>query len=771
MSASQRKVAARKPVAKKLEMDSSPSGVSSAVSALAGIGPSPPQVKASRNLREKVLTKTVRAMDPAKQTRVAGSAVPQVTVGPNALGGKAAEQAKPEQHTSSKGSDIATCTAEPGTREVSGGEEPAASEASVETPNDQILQRIFNWQQEDLSPMPVVSDDESAGSVPNSPSFERKRRPSLLVTSGKRLGVEMDAATREANEALLRGKEALESSGNIKREFKQTTLESLQTLYEIVLALSDSRSRHKENLEKERSRHARELVRAERAHSREMSELHKRVATGLDRACEDIKETLEESKAVRNWLGYETREPFDQIGQIGRSLADLGVRQEGLADRLAQLACGPADSYHQDLTNIKTGLEKMSSRVDTLRRDLERTKEECLRAGEVCREVLSAVRQKPDDHGVADVKGHLADIRKEVTELSKICLENRATVGAMSASQRKVAARKPVAKKLEMDSSPSGVSSAVSALAGIGPSPPQVKASRNLREKVLTKTVRAMDPAKQTRVAGSAVPLVTVGPNAPGGKDAEQAKPEQHTSSKGSDIAACTAEPGTREVSGGGEPAASEASVETPNDQILQRIFNWQQEDLSPMPVVSDDESAGSVPNSPSFERKRRPSLLVTSGKRLGVEMDAATREANEALLRGKEALESSGNIKREFKQTTLESLQTLYEIVLALSDSRSRHKENLEKERSRHARELVRAERAHSREMSELHKRVATGLDRACEDIKETLEESKAVRNWLGYETREPFDQIGQIGRSLADLGVRQEGLLRADRDSNTRI
>lgn len=69
----------------------------------------------------------------------------------------------------------------------------------------------------------------------------------------------MYAATKEANTLLLNVKEDLEEATTMKKEYKTTALESLQALYEIVLFLSDSRSIHKHNLEKEKSRHAREL--------------------------------------------------------------------------------------------------------------------------------------------------------------------------------------------------------------------------------------------------------------------------------------------------------------------------------------------------------------------------------------------------------------------------------------------------------------------------------------------------------------------------------
>ncbi|XP_045541452.1 uncharacterized protein LOC123722942 [Papilio machaon] len=89
----------------------------------------------------------------------------------------------------------------------------------------------------------------------DSPGSERCRQ-SIIRYSGRGWGVEMDLATKEANQRLLEGKEAIEAACNMKKDCKQTALESLQSLYEIVLALSDSRSRHKLNLEKERLRHS-----------------------------------------------------------------------------------------------------------------------------------------------------------------------------------------------------------------------------------------------------------------------------------------------------------------------------------------------------------------------------------------------------------------------------------------------------------------------------------------------------------------------------------
>ncbi|CAH2088346.1 unnamed protein product [Euphydryas editha] len=92
---------------------------------------------------------------------------------------------------------------------------------------------------------PPMSDQEDMESLSVcSASSVASRRTSLLYTTPKRTGVQIDMVTGVANDLLQRGKEALESAGTMKREAKITAYESLQGLYETVLSLSDSRNRH-----------------------------------------------------------------------------------------------------------------------------------------------------------------------------------------------------------------------------------------------------------------------------------------------------------------------------------------------------------------------------------------------------------------------------------------------------------------------------------------------------------------------------------------------
>ncbi|GBP77545.1 Cytochrome P450 9e2, partial [Eumeta japonica] len=125
----------------------------------------------------------------------------------------------------------------------------------------------------------------------------------MLPRTKKRKGVKMDLATRKANEMLLIGKEAPESAGNMKRECKIIALESLQSLYKTVLALSDSRSKHKNNLEVERTRHAQEIVRIEWAKSKAITDVEKGRVSEVVGARDEILATNERTEGIvpMNW--------------------------------------------------------------------------------------------------------------------------------------------------------------------------------------------------------------------------------------------------------------------------------------------------------------------------------------------------------------------------------------------------------------------------------------------------------------------------------------
>lgn len=214
-------------------------------------------------------------------------------------------------------------------------------------------------------------DDFEAASVGSNNSG--LRRVSLLYTTPKRgTGVEMDAATKVANDLLQKGKHALETAGNMKRECKAMAHDSLQGLYETVLSLADSRARHKYNLEKERTRHAQELVRVERAHTKELLAMKKTLVGEVCLAREDLASALDQVKAIRSWLGYETEAPFRSIGEIQKEMKQLGST---IKEEYKTIRRSIEDHQRSTITKDSSGMEnKMSSisnQLDLLRKTVE----------------------------------------------------------------------------------------------------------------------------------------------------------------------------------------------------------------------------------------------------------------------------------------------------------------------------------------------------------------------------------------------------------------
>ncbi|CAK1604480.1 unnamed protein product [Parnassius mnemosyne] len=172
---------------------------------------------------------------------------------------------------------------------------------------------------------PVLRTDDD-WSDSDSVASGGSRRSSILPPAYKRAGISMDLATQRANEFLLSGKEALEKAGKMKRECKQEVHDCLQGLYETVLSLSDSRSRHRLALEQERSRAAKELVRVERAHNKQISDLQSLQLQKFRDIQQVIQETQKSVESIRGWLNYEMDDPIKAIYQIRQDISGISTR-------------------------------------------------------------------------------------------------------------------------------------------------------------------------------------------------------------------------------------------------------------------------------------------------------------------------------------------------------------------------------------------------------------------------------------------------------------
>ncbi|CAG4996169.1 unnamed protein product [Parnassius apollo] len=348
-----------------------------------------------RSLREKVLTKSSLSKATPREKLSQPSSHP-------ATGKRPADSAPTDASTTRKNASSHTPTL--GTKmSQTSVKSDSSIRSSVCNPVDAAIDKVANWKQEEIPPLPVLSDEElSITSAPESPLSEapEKGKPSLLFNSNRRLGVEMDMATKEANEMLLRGKEALEMAGNMKRECKLTALESLQSLYEMVLALSDSRSRHKHNLERERSRNAQELMRVERAHNKIITQLMKEMASELGHARTDIKNTLQESKAIRGWLNFETQEPFRKTSDLLKAVTDLdkriGVIQSNLSQQKQEGADNILSHLRVDLTGVKSSVETLKLQLDEMRRVIEKSENNT-------KKVLETGQKTPATPGVTTI--------------------------------------------------------------------------------------------------------------------------------------------------------------------------------------------------------------------------------------------------------------------------------------------------------------------------------------------------------------------------------
>ncbi|KAH9644758.1 hypothetical protein HF086_015517, partial [Spodoptera exigua] len=238
-----------------------------------------------------------------------------------------------------------------------------ATASVFETPTQELCRVsdiVLNWEQCGVSPPHQIVSDDDSSVASSAGGADRPERKSLLYRTPRRgTGVEMDLATREANHLLQKGKDALETAGNMKRECKAVTHECLQGLYETVLSLADSRARHKYNLEKERSRHAQELVRVERAHSREVMALKSELSIMRS----DLLETKKEAKGIREWLGHETLDALNGIKELKDEVR--AASQRNLTEHEKTRQHKPAEG--EGLSRLEQQMTSMSNQLDVLR--------------------------------------------------------------------------------------------------------------------------------------------------------------------------------------------------------------------------------------------------------------------------------------------------------------------------------------------------------------------------------------------------------------------
>lgn len=305
--------------------------------------------------------------------------------------------------------------------------EPPQTQTPVTEPpptmeESNLQERIEAWEHINEPTRKLLAEEEETSDASINESLASDSgRPSLLTTTTKRLAVEMDYATKEANTLLLQGKEALEGTHNMKRECKIEAHRCLQSLYEIVLSLSDSRSRHKNNLEKERTRHAQELVRVERAHNKRVMELNTMLSAKLELAQSGIDNTHREAKDIRKWLEFETVTPHEHIGETRKSTAAIERRLQDLAAKTGtQTTQNTATHTAPQKSNddkIQMALITLQNQNDLLRKTIERVQNT---AGEIFRTVSATAEKLTDIQKTSEAPADAAEGYKEIkTMVSK----------------------------------------------------------------------------------------------------------------------------------------------------------------------------------------------------------------------------------------------------------------------------------------------------------------------------------------------------------------
>ncbi|CAG4944788.1 unnamed protein product [Parnassius apollo] len=121
-------------------------------------------------------------------------------------------------------------------------------------------------------------------------------------------------------------------------------------------------------------------------------------------------------------------------------------------------------------------------------------------------------------------------------------------------------------------------------------------------------------------------------------------------------------------------------------------------------------------------------------------------KHANQVLQRAKTDLEKSGNLKREIRESVVSGLYTLYEMILKLSDSRTLHMLESNKQKLNVSRESERLTQRHARFMHETLGQYAL----LKENIEKLQKETESTRLILSYDLCEA---ITATKRELASV------------------
>ncbi|XP_063823708.1 uncharacterized protein LOC135073455 [Ostrinia nubilalis] len=291
---------------------------------------------------------------------------------------------------------------------------------------DDYEERISEIDQE-LSDLGVWEHTEGPSEDDASDTGSYSGRPSFLPPIGQRTAVSKDLATERAREVMMEGKTALEKPRNLDKKVKAIAVNALSDLYELVLALADSRQRHRLNLEIEKTRSARELAKVEREHAKTLSSLQKEFAEAMQKGSADHQRTHTSVDKVQGWLDFEMDGLFKTVQAIHAEVRSARAQASVPPPKPSANSTEPKQNPAQDYSAV---LKEISDKVTSLATELHYIKEDS--------KVAKAIRYSPppspeqcpqrtsDATALEGIRGDLRRIEESIG-LLKASIESKPT--------------------------------------------------------------------------------------------------------------------------------------------------------------------------------------------------------------------------------------------------------------------------------------------------------------------------------------------------------
>ncbi|GBP79435.1 hypothetical protein EVAR_48898_1 [Eumeta japonica] len=142
----------------------------------------------------------------------------------------------------------------------------------------------------------------------------------------------------------------------------------------------------------ERTKHAQELVRIERAHNKDLTNVVKTLTEELSQAREDVRKSLDETKSIRDWLGYETEENKETNKDVKKRLLDI---ETSLREIKMEKSKTKVESVTPSTKKMETDIKTLSAQLEELRTKWGALKNETSKTLETSNKTLHEIKNLP----------------------------------------------------------------------------------------------------------------------------------------------------------------------------------------------------------------------------------------------------------------------------------------------------------------------------------------------------------------------------------------